>query len=512
MCNFENSYRRMDYYTDRCTKNNFFEVANECAKGNLNLWDTYYLNSNEYKGNIFYYKFETDANLKHEYLFAMDCLTYALTAYKASEKDKYRQAFNKVVEQFHEYIKAEEAFYSELPIYAQTLLFIKALDFLGSIPHQKDFFLLLLKYADWLMDDKNYFFDNNHGLFEDLALLHLSVLFECHPESKLWQEHAVKRVNQLFEVAYYEDYTNNEHSISYFNFNNYLYEQIIKFCNYYNIGGIEKVEAGLAKSKKILSTFAHRDTSFPVIGDGQIFYSTERNQCSGLFPDVGIAIIKVDEVYLSFKCKTVFQSHAHTDISSVTARYKNIDLIIDSGQYNYDRYSPINRHLRSSAGHAGIFPIYADGLFQKDFCDSIEYAGIRKCDHNDDNAYVKGEYKLNDVKICREVSVLPNEIEIKDSWSCEIPTVIRQRFIIPKELIGHSKFIASINKLEAKIDDTKVSYEIISNQADTITQVNFGVAAPQYNNYEMTMLLDTIVENALSGEIIAKIRFGEEEE
>lgn len=510
MCDFQSPFRKMDYYTDRCTKDDFSNVADRCEKGDLNLWNSYYFNINGYAGNIFSHEFDTDAILKREYLFAMDYLTCVLTGYKISGKEVYKETFEKIINQFYEYSETNGPFYSELPIYAQTLLFIKALDIFGNIPHQDDFFELLKKYADWLTDDNNYFFDNNHGLFEDLALLHLSILFEMLPQSKLWQEHAIHRVNKLYEVAYYNDFTNNEHSISYFSFNNYLYEQIIRFCKYYSIAGIEKIENGIGRAKETLTTFAHKDTSLPLIGDGRIFNSKESNNYSALFPDIGIAIVKIGEAYMSFKCKTVFQSHAHTDISSITARYKNIDFIIDSGQYNYDRYSPINRFLRSSGGHSGLFPVYADGLFQKDFCDLIKHSGITVYEHNGDNAHVKGEYRLNDIEVCREIFISINEIIVKDSWSCQNPTVLRQRFIIPKELIERSRFTASQGMLESKYDNVKFRYEIMSESNDILSTVSFGVAAPQYDGYETTMMLDTIAQNTISGEITAKIGFVEE--
>lgn len=511
MSDCTNLYRRMDYYTDRCTKSNFRYIADRCTKGDLNLWDSHWFYISHYEGNIFSHEFDVEPSLRREYLFSMDYLTYVLTEYKRSKKEVYKKTFDKIINQFHQYLETEGPFYSDLPIYAQTLLFIKALDILGDIPHQNDFLELLKKYAVWLMDDTHYEFDNNHGLFQDLALLHISVLFEREIQSKIWREHAIRRVTKLFEIAYYKDFTNNENSIIYFKYNNYLYGQIIKFCNYYQISGIKKIESALEKSKEALIVFAHKDTSFPLIGDGSAASrSTESNDRSCLFPDLGVAILKIEEVYMSFKCKTVFQSHAHTDLSSITARYKNIDFLIDPGQYNYDRYSPVNRFLRSSAGHSGIFPIFADCMFQKKFCEAIKRSEITVYEYYGGNARVKGEYQLNDVSVCREIFVLPNEITVKDSWSGEKPTVMRQRFIIPKQLIERSKFTVSQRTLESGIGNIKFKYEIIFNPTNALTVVHFGVAAPQYNDYETTMLLDTIAENTLSGQITAKISFWEE--
>lgn len=239
MCD-NNQFHKMDYYVDRCTRNNVSYIADQCTAGNLYLWDTYYFNIRGIETNIFSHEFDVDAKLKREYLLSMDYLTYVLTEYKRTGKDKYRKTFENIICQFHEYLKTNGPFYSDLPVYAQTLLIIKALDIFESIPYQNDLFQLLQKYACWLMDDNNHCFDHNHGLFEDLALLHISILFKGKTESIKWQNHAVRRIIQLFETAYYNDFTNNENSITYFNFNNYLYGQVIEFCNYYKINGIKK--------------------------------------------------------------------------------------------------------------------------------------------------------------------------------------------------------------------------------------------------------------------------------
>lgn len=505
-----NINRKMDYYIDRCVRSDVLNIAEQCTRGDLYLWDVYYYHISNDENNIFNHIFKGDAITKREYLFTMDYLSCVLTGYKISGKNIYKKTFEKIIDQFYQYLKTYEPFYSDLPIYGQTLLFIKALDIFGRIPHQNEIFDLLKKYASWLMDDNNHNFHNNHGLLQDLALLHIGVLFEGGEESKIWKECAIKRINKLFEIAYYDDFTNNEHSITYFNFNNIMYERIVKFCNYYNIDGIKKIEENLEKSKKALCVFAHKDTSFPLIGDGKIFFSTKSNGKSALFPDLGMAVLKVDEVYLSFKSKTVFQSHAHTDISSITARYKNIDLLIDPGQYNDDRYSPISRFLLSSAGHSAVFPIRADSMFQNDFCKNIKKSGISVYEHNGDNARVIGEYQLDDLKVSREIFVLPDKVIVKDRWISERPVAMRQRCVIPKELIEHSRFTASRCTLESETESVKIKYEIKSDLAHASTTVNFGVAAPYYNNYETTMLLDTIVENTLSGEITAKISFWEE--
>lgn len=501
---------KMDFYYDRAIKEDYMEIADKCTDGLLFLWNKLYLDENICDGNIFFYKFEGE-NIKTQtvYLYSLDYLSYVLTAYKETGKEVYKNTFDKYINQFYEFIKTEGPFYDDLSVMGQILCFIKALDIVGEIPYQDYFEKLMLHYADWLADEKNHKFINNHELFWDISLLHISVLFNKHPNSNEWQNYAIECINKMFSLAYNNDYTNNENCLRYFELNNVLYSSIINFCRHYNIKSINKINVSLEKAKDALVTFAHKDGSFPIIGDGAVFYG-KSNKCSQLFPDMGTAVIKINDVYLTFKAKTNCQSHAHIDVSSITARYKDIDFIIDPGQYNYDKYTPINRFLHSSAGHSGIFPLFADDMFQKEFCEVVSYSEITEYKHNEKESYVKGEYHILDIKVCREINIYENEIIIKDSWKCDNPTTMRQRFIIPKELIEHSKFTASKRMLETIVENCHFKFEIISSSKKALTEVQFGVSAPRYYEYETTMLLDTYLENSTAGEITAKITFWEE--
>ena len=89
--------------------------------------------------------------------------------------------------------------------------------------------------------------------------------------------------------------------------------------------------------------------------------------------------------------------------------------------------------------------------------------------------------------------------------------MMRQRFIIPKELIENSTFTVSRRTLTSKVGNVNFKFEIISDKTSALTVVQFGISAPQYNSYEETMLLDTFSENGLDGEIFAKITFWEDE-
>ena len=237
---------KMDFYYDRAIRDDYIEIADKCTNGFLFLWNKLYLDENLCDGNIFFYKFEGEnVETQTVYLYSLDYLSYVLTAYKETGKEVYKNTFDKYINQFYEFIKTEGPFYDDLSVMGQILCFIKALDILGEIPYQDYIEKLMLHYADWLADKKNHKFINNHELFGDISLLHISVLFKNHPKSNEWQNYAIECINKMFSLAYYADYTNNENSIGYFNYNNILYSGIIDFCAHYDITSINEIKYSL---------------------------------------------------------------------------------------------------------------------------------------------------------------------------------------------------------------------------------------------------------------------------
>ena len=507
-------FNKMTYYYDRCEKCNSLDIADKCLENCLYLWGNYSMTPDMVNGNIFFNRFSgEDARIKNEYLFTMDYMSILLSAYKKTTKESYKEKFFELYHMFIEYIDQVDPLSNgielDLPVLGQVLLVIKAVDIWGRIPNQDKIRDLFKRYADWLMDESAWIVDNNHGLFQIIAQFHLSVFMPDFYPLQEWRQSAIEHLNLLYKRAYYDDYINNECSLSYFGYNNNLYTSICDFCEFYKIEGIKEIYSSIEESKKALAIFAHSDGSFPVIGDGDVFYSNNWNMDSKLFPEGNVTVVKIDELYFSFKNRTEFQAHAHVDLTSITARYKNIDFLIDSGQYNYDRYTPINRFVRSSAGHSSIFPLYADGLFLLDFCNRVSYSYISDYAKDSDSARVVGEYKLDDVAIMREIKAERNSMVIRDSWKCEKPTAIRQRFIIPQVLLENSRFSYDAHLLESKVEGIHFKYQIVTDIPNVLTTVQFGVAAPEYNMFETTMLLDTIAENSTKGEITAVITFEE---
>lgn len=520
-------FRKMEYYSDRGSlSQNWKVIADRCVEGYLPLYSDVELNANEIDGNIFNFSFNReDGETCSLYLLAMDWLTNVITAYKITRNPIYKETFEKYFSMFGEYIKSGEylkskySLFNDHVIYAQILLVCKALSVFDNITQCTSYIYIYIyeilnffknEYAPWLADEKNIVTHYNHGVFEVLGLLHLSVLFGDDPAAKKWVDLAMWQINKLYENAYYADGVNTENSMDYFKLNNSLYKQVVDFCDYYDIKGCKKITDNIKKSEKAIEYFAHSDLTLPQIGDGNVKSVNAANPHSACFKDSGMAVIKVGCVYLTFKMKTSTLDHAHNDVSSITARYKGTDFILDSGQYNYNKFSSPTVFLRSTAAHSGVFPLFADAMFKKGFCDSVGYSEITDFEVCDSSATVKGKYKINSVEICREINVTDSEIIVRDSWECKEPTAIRQRFVIPKKLLNGSMFVASERTVTATADGVSFKYEINTDIPTAKTVVGFGVASSKYNECEQTLLLDTVAENQTKGSVTAKISFTEE--
>lgn len=504
------SIRPMEFYCDRGENSGAVKVAEDILRNKIKLWGEYYFEPTT--ENIFDTVFETTDQTYRMYLFAMDYLSTLLSAYRQTNDQRYRDKFLEIVRQFFAFydrgalVLAKE---DDLIPCAQTLMFIKSftlIDYGASL--REKIIGLLYEHALYCFDDQNHYDNNNHGLFTDMALLHLSVLFDALPEAAAWQRHAVERVRRLYAVAFYEDGFNNEGSLTYFLLNLLQYQKILSFCAAYKIAGLELVQKGLNRSRAVAGSFAHRDNSFPVIGDGRENFTSgfQHDSISALYPDGGICVLKTGDIYLTFKCKSTLQSHTHVDDSSITIRYRDIDLALDCGQYNYDRYHPINRFLRSSAGHSGIVPLFVDGLFLKEYLDRRNAAGIQDYRFDGTVGTVSGGYELDDgaIKVWRSVTVEPYRVEVRDRWECASPQTMRQRFALPKEFLPKSKFTASKRLFETAVGTCGICYQILS-ESPVFTTTNFGVLSRLYEEFEPAILLDTVAEHSMGGEITAVI-------
>lgn len=512
---FDAKLRNMDYYVDRGfgrTPGTTISIANDVLRNKIRLFGGLYLEPTTL--NIFETELVTEKRMSRLYLFAMDFMSYLISAYKETKDNLYMQKFDDILGQFFEYCDRVPLALSkqdDLIPFAQSVMLIKALHIFPDVPHMDKIKELLYKNALYCLDDKNHNDENYHGLFTDLGLLHLAVLFEGLPESLEWRTHAIKRASALYKFSFYDDGCINENSLTYFGVELKMYEELVKFCRHYLIPGTENMD--VAKSRRILETFARTDNSCPAIGVCNEVKLARHNNESAVYHNIGLAVIKVGKMYCSVRYKTNLHSHAHIDDASITLRYKDIDIALDSGQFSFDPYHPINRFGKSSSGHSGIYPIFVDGLSLGEYISCRKYADAEVFNIDRECGLMRCGYVLDagDVKVYREVKIEPKCVTVKDSWENKVPVTMRQRFVLPKTFIEKSSFAYSKKTFKTEVDDTTVKYEVVSILDNLFTTVNFGVMCERNFEYEPTLLLDSIAENSLMGEVTTIITINPKE-
>ncbi|WP_022910606.1 heparinase II/III domain-containing protein [Aestuariimicrobium kwangyangense] len=276
--------------------------------------------------------------------------------------------------------------------------------------------------ADWLANEAP-FAINNHGVMAAMALLHAGALFDGE-RGRLYTEVARERITRLADECFDADGMANENTPGYLNFNIILYNEILRFITAVDIspGLVEHLQKVVESAREALAHCLWQDGSVPPIGDSPVYRpGLAPKNTSRSFSASGLTVIKDDELYVSFVCGSASEAHKHMDDTALTVRFRNHDVLIDAGSYNYDHTDPYRRCLESTRGHSGIFPKAYDWRTRREI---VREHGGR---HDVTDQFVESELLSQVVgtastqdgafRAKREVSVVwPDEIVVVDSY------------------------------------------------------------------------------------------------
>jgi Heparinase II/III-like protein/Heparinase II/III N-terminus len=280
-----------------------------------------------------------------------------------------------------------------------------------------------LKYwSDWLADP-NHYKKNNHGLMGSISLLHSAVQFGDAPYASAYLDVASTRIMELGKSSFDRDGLCDENSIGYHNFNLHCYRGLLEFCKHYRLSEnlITFLEELIHRATNALEFCVWQDGSVPPIGDSQIYQlqiaSRNEPRC---FYESGFAVVKNNELYLSILCGARTEIHKQVDDTSMTLRYKNLDILIDGGAYLYDQADPYRRCVESSLGHSGIFLKEFGALLRKEFLKEFGPVSgkIERFEESHDGVRVKCVYSVRNGRtvFTRHIFVCwPDEVAIVDS-------------------------------------------------------------------------------------------------
>lgn len=424
------------------------------------------------------------------YLHSLAPVNYLLSAYTTDPRDEYLQkAKDIIISWMNSNILSEEASIHAWKDHSAanrvvTLIFFWDLYIdsgLYDSLFEIDLKLLLEKHAEFLYDDNNYNFNNNHGVYQDRALIEISTIFPEMDYNNKWFNKAKHRLMNYIDKFISKDGVHKEHSASYHILMLKLLSGINEFLKFHN-KEIESLSEIIYKMEEYLAHIVKPNGEVPMTGDSgpdqitflrkeiitnpQLLY-VRTNGKKGKKPndDVvykqdGIAIFRnsyesKNPVYLKFIAAFNSLTHKHADDLSVLLSIGKTDFFVDSGKYNYQEKDGFRKYFRSSIAHNSV------SVNRKSYELKLSQINKSKIDHfgiHDEYTYVTGSHTLYPrVTIYRTIIYLKkyNSIIIHDKAVSPTVKTYSQIFNLGKDIsvnpITKKKII-----LNSKIDNNAV--------------------------------------------------------
>ncbi|MBN1607199.1 MAG: alginate lyase family protein [Polyangiaceae bacterium] len=208
---------------------------------------------------------------------------------------------------------------------------------------------------------------NNHGMFQDLALVYYCLGYPDDARTAAVSQEALSRLRDYFQSSVSEDGVHKEHSPAYHSLiAGNIRSHLLMFQHL-----DPELEAELRQLLEKMSPFAVNivtpDRQLPPIGDTvagpvtksyyRLFCAGERSvQPSAVFLKGGYAILRANpgaarnQLYAVICASDHGVYHKHQDDLSVLLHF-NRWILVEAGPYGYDYANPLSIHGYSSAAH-----------------------------------------------------------------------------------------------------------------------------------------------------------------
>jgi len=227
----------------------------------------------------------------------------------------------------------------------------------------------LAEEAHILSQDCFYAGKNNHGMFQDFAILYYCALIDPSASRAI---KSLERLSAYFEWSVAGDGVHKEHSPSY----NYLIARNmaahIDLFKQFDENMAARIEGVLARMTRYALHIIGPDGRYPPLGDTapqevlrsyrKTFPGSEKltalEDCA-VFPEGGYATFRntktpdAPEIFAILSASHHGSYHKHTDDLGLVL-YANGWIIAESGPYGYDYSHPFSKHAYSSAGHSTL--------------------------------------------------------------------------------------------------------------------------------------------------------------
>jgi hypothetical protein len=329
------------------------------------------------------------------YLHAQKPVLFLTEAFAATKERKYMDLADKFLRSWFEYNagtqkKIPQAWYDHgVAMRAEHILYFVQTVASGA-PDIDALWLLpeLRNHASWLLDNKNYYFRHNHGIFEDVALYRLGQYFN----EKSYNDVAVARLTEQLRCAYpYRVHTENSMGYNIGSFS--LLVELEGLFNGKDCDEIHKIIENVKSSSIDFLVCAYRpDLSLPPYGDtfgspkdgrgaidthGSPFleYIASKGEKGEMPPDNvrlfkedGFAFVRssydkdafAQSTQIMFRCGYNSMTHKHKDELSLCLWSKGFDVLIDPGMYNYMLGNAIHDYTNGIRAHSSVCVDNAD--------------------------------------------------------------------------------------------------------------------------------------------------------
>ena len=327
------------------------------------------------------------------------------------------------------------------------------------------FLNVLRMHGEYTAKSWYYTWESNHGIFQDLALMQLAVLFPNFEDSDEWFETSISRLTYHLETDVTPSGVHKEHSTGYHYIVMLLFMTISEFNLYYDIDN-DELDATIYKMQEYLVHIAKPDGTIPVVGDSAPYHvlgiqeseitnenllylvsngneGEEIAQNSAVYQDAGVAIFKNNweiESPIYFALFNAFHSDAHkqSDDLSFVLTYQDTDYFVDSGKYNDDMKDPYRVFMRSVFAHNSIsvddrtyspsYPEYFGKSVIENFVIASDYCYV-KASHtlyrgvtitrnviffNDGAVYIHDQIQSNDSHTYTQIFNLGQNVDVDD--------------------------------------------------------------------------------------------------
>lgn len=254
----------------------------------------------------------------------------------------------------------------------------------------------LLEHGRWLYDDDHYFYQHNHGIYEDAALIYLSCFLKT-AESGEWLAHAKERLQDQLSYAFSDEMVHVENSPGYATGVIDLFQDCADFLTLQGDEAGSALQENLASAAEYVAWATKPDGFLAMYGDtfggsldgGRNTAVPELSVGSAFYPKSGYYYYRDgldgQAVWCGFRAGYSSKTHKHADDCSFQLYALGQDIFVDSGMYNYMTGSAFRDYMVSSSAHNTVV---VDGNSYSVTAENSGKTGILKTEQADGYDYV----------------------------------------------------------------------------------------------------------------------------